>query len=246
MPGLFGRSKRHKIDPLTAHDWITNVSVALAERASEHLESPKHNAPQLVLFTAMESIRSTGNLLRTCPEAVEAIGDILLEFRLFYDTIWQDFLLGKFDDKDKVSKLYAVVQLSQDNLWKAIFENNKKIETLLGSVLKKHSYEKVFLATELYMRGGLTPDSQAKLDQIAKEMPGINPAQLELCLLLLFEIEDLLRKRSIQLSKKKSTLTLWQLYDHTEQSLTNTLLTSFDLRKCNVIEFPPEFYMPGP
>jgi hypothetical protein len=135
MFGLFGRRIP---DPLTVATWLENMLGALAELGETTLARQESSTDMLALFTLLSTTRSTGNLLNADPTVINQIDKVYVEFRGFYDALWQLTLLVKTKDKmpsDKVSNLYAFVDVRIVAIRRAMFKANPQIEKVFSEVI---------------------------------------------------------------------------------------------------------------
>jgi len=149
------RDKLEPPDPLTVSDWLLNLLDIIEERGRKVLEESPSSVDMPVLFTLMNSLLSTNNTLHLAPKGVPALGDIFLEYRLYYDCFFQFQLSRNFvspEDHIRISKLYAIVTLQTENALRQIFASNPRIGSLLQRAIDGYG-EFHAEATNLYIRG---------------------------------------------------------------------------------------------
>jgi len=130
IPRLFNREP----NALQVSDWLKNMQDAFVERASGLVDRNTSSPDMLVFFTMTSCTISMDNILHHSPSILSSIGPVFRELRAYYECLWQLVLLGKYtsqSDNDKISKLYADVELRTDRNIQALFSTNQNIKRLL-------------------------------------------------------------------------------------------------------------------
>src|SRR4030067_1755997 len=109
---ILGKGKSQVPDSLTTSDWLHNMSDVFLQCGVEVLQKNPSSPALLAYFTLLNSTISTYNILHLMPDTHSKVGEIFREFRLYYDCLWQNCLLERYNsESEKVSHLYAWVDL---------------------------------------------------------------------------------------------------------------------------------------
>ena len=207
-------------DTFAALTWLQRMYDCFLQNGKEVLLTEPQSSRMLVYFTLTSTARNSFSVIRSVPQAALLIGDIFREFRLYYECLWQEYLLGKCGNEpsqiDKVKNLYGMVDYETVEALKSLFQDNPRVGKALKCVIQDSYYNKLMEACRDYIN---TPRSEA-----------------ENATLLIVKLCAMMSARDITISPSDD---LFQSWVH-DMSLSTRLkyLRQFDFENCEVIEMP--------
>lgn len=122
-------------DALTVSDWLKNTAEAAVGIVQSENLLEQHSARRIALYVEVCALQLTDDVLHLVPGAVSATPRILKEARLYFNSIWQLFLLSRFEDHRKVQFLFPLVEQVETSFWSMVFESNSRVKGLLGQAI---------------------------------------------------------------------------------------------------------------
>ena len=255
MIKLFIRDRKLP-DSLTIIDWLENLNDMLLETIQELRDDDVNSSKALAYFVVLSSTKSTCNILHKFPKSRVVINKLFLEFRLYYDCLWQLNLIGKCDadSQEKVSEPHTAIDLSAYDVLDQVTQhssNLKKVSKLYGEVdYFIYGILAAFYEKNQHLQEVLCITNRGKYhnrqfrNSIITYIHGEGPLGLwpndplrTMCLVPI--IDSILSEIGVHSDPvelaKLVTNDIYKLYSH-------RLLQDFDLNQCQVLDLPEDFY----
>jgi hypothetical protein len=214
---------------LTVSDWLLNIRDAFLKRAAIVIQKEPTSIDMIVLFTGITSMHSSNSVVHHDPSSVKKIGQVAAEYRIFYEAMWQFFLLSKYmgvENKQKIEKLYGLADIKFSKLFTSVFNDNPNIKTLLQDIIGRYYADNVVEGFKDYLYG-------ERRYRFASSGDNLNDHIISLTL----RVNNLLGSPP-KFQKEFVSTNIHQI----RKSLTLRFLTAFDLPNCTLLNMPSQFF----
>ena len=223
-------SRKPKLDALTADKLLQWSGSILSEYIVEEVkkrESGENSARQLAFIVLFWSGKTTQKVLNAFPGSSTNLLSLYLETKMYYDCLWQLYLLSKFSEeaqREKISYLATWVDISMRNMEKSAISSEALLDSIMSAAIS-NAYSKRMpdaIAKYIHGKGALHEDSFANST---------------------FQLAMRLGQYAVKNSDLETVEAITTIVaEDTIEFCSITLLSQFDLARCEVLRLPDQFY----
>jgi hypothetical protein len=159
---------KKKLKPSDLRDitksWLS-VSTEILHDTYKEYENEKGNKTFLLaIFSIINTLNETNQMITKFLGAIPNLGNVLLEFRIYYDCIWQLSLFNMGISKEKLLNISTDIKSIETSTYKMLFEQNTDIEKYAKIVLTDYEPEIVLGGEMWYLPMKFTDDKKKTVE----------------------------------------------------------------------------------